>query len=155
MRHPLILLLPVALIAVASCQSPEPTASAARPSAGSDAGAAGQNPLGNNAGCCVCHIPFAKEPLSKTHLKRDITCAKCHGPSIGHANDEKIGATKPDVVIKHEDVPKFCRTCHKVADNHPEKKVLGAVLRKAPEPGQVCTDCHGKHRIKQQAQGSS
>lgn len=103
--------------------------------------------MSGNAGCLVCHMTFLREPLSVRHLKEGITCAKCHGPSVGHANDEDIGATPPDVIFKKDKVNAYCRTCHKVAEDHPKKVVLGAVLRKAPEPGAVCTDCHGEHRI--------
>lgn len=135
--------LAVGLLAVLSCQSDQRTVSVG---GGHEKGSE-QNALGGNAGCYVCHMTFVKEPLAVTHLEKKITCARCHGSSTGHANDEDIGATPPDVVIKHDQVKAFCRTCHKVADKHPEKTFLGRVIRKGPEPGAVCTDCHGKHRI--------
>lgn len=131
------------LLAALSCQSAQRTAGVGD---GDERGSE-QTALGENAGCYVCHMTFVKEPLTAWHVKKDITCARCHGPSAGHANDEDIGATPPDVVITHDQVKAFCRTCHKVSDKHPQKTFLGRVIRKGPEPGAVCTDCHGKHRI--------
>lgn len=54
------------------------------------------DPMGPNGACYVCHIPFVQEDISKIHLAKKVTCVKCHGISAAHANDEDIGATKPD-----------------------------------------------------------
>lgn len=106
------------------------------------------NPLGANAACYVCHMTFVKEELSKTHLRAEITCVRCHGLSAGHANDEDIGATPPDVSFKRDQVDAMCLKCHKshsargrlTADISPEE--VGA--SKSPP---VCSDCHGTHKI--------
>lgn len=99
------------------------------------------NPLGANAACYVCHITFVKEELSKTHLKAKITCVRCHGVSAGHANDEDIGATKPDVTFERDRIDAMCLKCHKRHDI----SGLKAAAAKGPP---VCTDCHDTHRIK-------
>ena len=71
------------------------------------------NPLSVNAGCYVCHMTFVSEELSKTHLKAKVTCVKCHGVSAGHANDEDMGATAPDVTFERDQVERMCLECHK------------------------------------------
>ena len=73
------------------------------------------DPLGPNAACYVCHVTFVDEPLAVEHLQAKITCIDCHGTSQGHANDEDIGATPPDIVIKRPQVNRSCRKCHKGA----------------------------------------
>lgn len=96
--------------------------------------------LGANAACYVCHMTFVKEQLSKDHLAAKVTCVKCHGLSAGHANDEDIGATPPDITFERSGVEQMCLTCHKKHDIS-EKDLAAA----GPDP--VCTDCHGTHRI--------
>ncbi len=98
------------------------------------------NPLGANAACYVCHMTFVKEELSKTHLRAEITCVRCHGLSAGHANDEDIGATPPDISFKRDQVDAMCLKCHKSHDIGPEEAGAG----KYPP---VCSDCHGTHKI--------
>ncbi len=140
----------VALLGLVSCESTDGKA-AADPAPTETTEQAESGPaMSGNAGCLVCHMTFLREPLSVRHLEEGITCARCHGPSIAHANDEDIGATPPDVIFKKDKVNPFCRTCHKVPERHPEKVVEGKVVRKRAEPGSLCTDCHGKHRIAQQ-----
>lgn len=98
------------------------------------------NPLGANAACYVCHMTFVKEELSKTHLRAEITCVRCHGLSAGHANDEDIGATPPDVSFKRDQVNVMCLKCHESHDIPSEEVVAG-------EHPSVCTDCHSTHKI--------
>ena len=98
------------------------------------------NPLGANAACYVCHMTFVKEELSKTHLRAEITCVRCHGLSAGHANDEDIGATPPDVSFKRDQVDAMCLKCHESHDISSEEVVAG-------ESPSVCTDCHDTHKI--------
>jgi hypothetical protein len=108
------------------------------------------NPLGANAACYVCHIPFVKEELSKVHLQEKITCIRCHGLSAGHANDEDIGATPPDKSYERGQVNAFCRTCHREHDVPPEQVIERWLARRGSESAEsmpVCTDCHGTHRI--------
>ena len=99
------------------------------------------NPLGANAACYVCHITFVQEELSKTHLRAKVPCIRCHGLSAGHANDEDIGATPPDVSFKRDQVDAMCIECHK---SHAIAAEELAVHKRAP----ICTDCHDSHRIK-------
>lgn len=96
--------------------------------------------LGDNAACYVCHVAFVTEQLSQTHLRANVTCINCHGLSAGHANDEKIGATPPDVSFTRDQVRPMCLKCHKDRDT-------SAKDVPAPKPQPACTDCHGKHRI--------
>ena len=113
------------------------------------------NPMGPNAACYVCHIAFLREPLSTTHVKATVSCVRCHGVSAGHANDEDIGATKPDIVYTRAQVNAACRKCHPTHDVAPEKvlgrwqqrRSAGRVPKAATPAAAVCTDCHGRHRI--------
>jgi len=114
------------------------------------------DPMGPNAACYVCHMTFVREELSKTHLRAKITCIKCHGLSAKHANDENIGATKPDVTFARADVNAACRKCHPKHDVPPEKVVARWLERRLTESPAVCTDCHGTHKIEraEQSRGS-
>jgi hypothetical protein len=105
------------------------------------------DPLGPNAACYICHMTFVREELAKTHLKADVTCIACHGVSNRHANDENIGATKPDVVFQRDEVNASCRTCHPTHDVPPEAVIARWLERKLTKSPPVCTDCHGSHRI--------
>lgn len=106
------------------------------------------NPLGPNAGCYVCHMTYVKEPLSKVHLKHKVYCVDCHGASVGHANDEDIGATKPDIYFKRSQVNGSCGKCHSGHDAAPGKVIERWFAKKLKTREPVCTDCHGTHRIK-------
>lgn len=112
------------------------------------------DPLGPNAACYVCHMTFVGEYLSAVHLNARIGCTHCHGASAGHANDENIGATPPDVVIERGQVNSHCRKCHKTHDVAPEALIarwqehtrMNRPAKPLPSPV-VCTDCHGEHKI--------
>jgi predicted CXXCH cytochrome family protein len=106
------------------------------------------NPMGPNAGCYVCHMTYVKEPMSRLHLKNKVFCIDCHGPSIAHANDEDIGATKPDIWFTRDKVDASCRKCHDDHDAAPNKVIKRYIERKLTTDSPVCTDCHGTHRIK-------
>ena len=109
------------------------------------------DPMSVNATCYVCHMTFVYEKISSTHFEAKVTCIECHGTSAKHANDENIGATKPDVVYARKDVDKMCGKCHEDHDVAPRKVVARFLQRKLPanrEP--VCTDCHGTHRIERE-----
>ncbi len=113
----------------------------------------GTDVLGGNVACVVCHIPFVKEELAKTHLAHEVTCVKCHGPSIKHANDEHIGASKPDVTYTRDQIDAACRKCHARHDV-PARAVIARFLdRKLPaRPAPSCTECHGRHKIEKAAE---
>ena len=105
------------------------------------------NPLGPNAACYVCHMAFVFEEIARTHLAEKVTCIECHGLSAAHANDENIGATKPDITYKRNEVDAFCEKCHE-EHNVPAQEVVARFLeRELKDPKPVCTDCHGMHRI--------
>ena len=89
-----------------------------------------------------------KEPLARSHQLKGVSCTKCHGASVAHANDEHIGATRPDVTYPREKVDGACAVCHKGHDV-PATKVIGRFLERKlpPRPAAICTDCHGTHRI--------
>ena len=133
--------------------------SAASPQAHSATGLRGSgngrltDPLGPNAACYICHLTFVREELSKTHLHAKVTCIKCHGLSAKHANDEDIGATKPEVTFERPQVNAACRKCHRRHDVAPEKVVARWLERGLTESPPVCTDCHGSHRIETAAEG--
>ena len=105
------------------------------------------DPLGPNAACYVCHMTFVREELSKTHLAAKVTCIECHGLSAKHANDEDIGATKPDRAYERDKVNTMCRPCHETHDVPAEDVVARWLERNLTEAPPVCTDCHGTHRI--------
>ena len=111
------------------------------------------DPLGPNGACYVCHIPFVMEELAKTHLAAQISCAKCHGLSGAHANDENVGATKPDITFSREQIDAGCKECHKT-HNVPAGDVVArfAERKLSPAVTAVCTDCHGTHKIEEAAE---
>jgi hypothetical protein len=109
------------------------------------------DPLSVNATCYVCHIPFVREEISKVHFAEEITCIKCHGLSAAHANDEDVGATKPDITYARDQVDKMCRECHETHDVPAADVVARFAERKLTQTAAVCTDCHGHHRIEEPA----
>ncbi|GAF76222.1 unnamed protein product, partial [marine sediment metagenome] len=97
---------------------------------------------------------LVEEELSVTHLEAKVGCTQCHGMSAGHANDEDIGATPPDVMIGSDEINLFCRTCHETHDVKPDKVVTRWLERSKRKPttqpvqqAVTCTDCHGEHKI--------
>jgi hypothetical protein len=108
--------------------------------------------LGANAACCVCHMTFVAEDLVKTHLKEKVGCIDCHGLSAKHANDENIGATKPDVVFKRPQVDGNCVKCHE-GHNVAAKAVIARLNERhlSATTAPICTDCHGTHKIDRSA----
>lgn len=119
------------------------------------AGAADQpRPLPkNNSACLVCHINFETEPIAARHLKQGITCARCHGISYDHMNDEEAAA-KPDVLFGRAEVDPYCRSCHRAHKNPAAVAKFMAEWegKRRPQgrlilPDATCTDCHGLHRL--------
>ncbi len=109
------------------------------------------DPLGPNAACYVCHMTFVTEEISSQHKAQDIGCIKCHGLSAGHANDEDIGATPPDITYERDKVDAACTACHETHDAPANKIVARFIERKLTDSSPVCTDCHGRHRIAEAA----
>ena len=141
----------IALVAIALClaalaqDAPPPAPEPATPAEEEEGDVL--DPMGPNGACYVCHMTFLREDLAKTHLKAKVTCIQCHGLSAGHANDENIGATKPDRVYERDQVSDSCRECHATHDAPPEKVIQQWLDLKLTETPPVCTDCHGAHRI--------
>lgn len=109
------------------------------------------DPMSVNATCYICHMTFVHEKISSVHFEAKVTCVKCHGLSAKHANDENIGATKPDIIYARKDVDKMCEKCHEDHDVPPREVVARFVERKLPaKKAPVCTDCHGMHRIERE-----
>lgn len=133
------------------CLAAGPEAAAGKsPSAAEKAGkeSPAVDPMSANGACYVCHMTFVKEDLSKVHFKAKVACSTCHGVSDKHANDENIGATKPDVTFRRDQVDALCAKCHE-HHNAPAKRVVARLVeRRLPvNVPPVCTDCHGAHKI--------
>ncbi len=107
----------------------------------------------DNSLCLLCHMNFGGEELVVQHISEGVTCARCHGVSAEHRNDE-TSRTKPDVLFGRAEVARFCRKCHK---KHKRPSRVAAFLaewqgRTRPNgrlilPQAMCTDCHGTHVI--------
>ena len=110
----------------------------------------------NNSQCLVCHGDLKTEILATVHLDKGITCAKCHGPSVHHMQDEML-MTKPDILFGRAQVDNMCRDCHAEHKN-PEaveqfrQKWLGRTRPngRTITAQSICTDCHGTHNIVKQ-----
>ncbi len=132
----------ISFVAIAGCILPAFLCSCNRPATETSSAQFDEsNPMGANAACYVCHMTFVQEELSKTHLRAKVPCTRCHGLSAGHANDEDIGATPPDVSFIRDNVDEMCLKCHHKHDICDE---MTAKHKTQP----ICTDCHGSHRIK-------
>ena len=112
------------------------------------------NPIWANAACYVCHISFVKEELGEVHLKAKVTCVKCHGLSAPHANDEHIGATRPDATFDRKQIDPMCKACHETHDV-PARDIMAMVFERSLslKSPVVCTDCHGTHKIERAKEG--
>lgn len=107
----------------------------------------------DNSICLVCHINFETEEIALEHLAKGITCARCHGISSEHSNDEEAAA-KPDILFGRAEVEAFCKTCHA---QHKDSKAVAKFLaewkgKRRPHgrlilANAICTDCHGLHRL--------
>jgi len=100
--------------------------------------------------CFVCHVNFQEEPLALSHAKAGISCARCHGLSFAHRNDEN-NTTPPDTMFPAENIDKACAECHIIHDIPAIKVILRwqeCCAHKKDSKTIVCTDCHGQHRLK-------
>jgi UDP-2,3-diacylglucosamine pyrophosphatase LpxH len=90
----------------------------------------------DNSYCIVCHLNYETEKLSRSHQIAGVGCDKCHGASEKHSGDED-GLTAPDVIFAHEEVDKFCMTCHpkeKIAKSENHKELFKPAEKAAAEP---------------------
>ena len=107
-------------------------------------------PVADNLACHCCHANYKEESLAVTHAKANIGCVKCHGKSPKHQEDED-NVTPPEIMYPASKINKACAKCH---DSHdvPAEKVVALWQQRCPDktdPKQiVCTDCHGRHRLK-------
>ena len=97
----------------------------------------------DNSRCYLCHLDFDGELLVATHEAHGIGCTTCHGPSEAHMADEDH-RTPPDKMFDRADVTKACTVCHA---GHAKDEIAKLVAR----GDNVCTDCHGRHRIEGRA----
>jgi len=101
----------------------------------------------DNSFCFVCHVNFKTEEFVVYHEVAGVGCMKCHGESLGHADDEGH-ITPPDVMVAKGEVNASCgqAKCHPEADM--KKEIGHRPFYAGAEGGKTyCTDCHGEHRI--------
>ena len=109
----------------------------------------------DNSRCEVCHLNLAREELAVTHARKGIGYAKCHGECDAHIEDESWASggpgTAPEIMYPPERIDRACEKCHESHDVSPEK-VIQRLHERCPQKARsskiVCTDCHGKHRLK-------
>jgi len=96
--------------------------------------------------CFDCHIDFKDEDLSQDHQEQGVSCARCHGMSKPHMDDE-VRKTPPDVVFRKGAMTVFCLTCHKPGE-YREVPMHKAQESKPPQlKRRTCTGCHGDHKL--------
>jgi hypothetical protein len=104
----------------------------------------------DNSRCFVCHVNYLEEEIAVHHAQAGVSCATCHGPSDAHIADESWASggngTAPDRMYTRDKINAACMACHPKAkiDTPQHMAVLADVGGQ-----QVCTDCHGKHRLPQ------
>jgi hypothetical protein len=106
-------------------------------------------PGADNSRCFVCHANYMEEQLATAHARARIGCADCHGPSDAHIADESWASggsgTAPGIMYPQDKINSSCMTCH-------AKDKLDTPQHQAVRTGssqEVCTDCHGRHRLPQ------
>ncbi len=104
----------------------------------------------DNFACYVCHANYETEELTLVHARAGIGCAKCHGPSLDHCDDE-AHEIPPDIMFALDEIDAQCGTCHEGHDAS-AIDVVARYLQRVPaktNPEEVvCTDCHGDHRLR-------
>ena len=130
--------------------SPKPPAQAPLLLEDEPAGAASSKPAADNSRCFVCHANYMEEKTAVTHAQANIGCAHCHGASDAHIADESWASggngTAPDRMYPRDKVNPSCMQCHTKDKIDTPQHV--AVLADT-EGKQVCTGCHGTHRLPQ------
>ena len=114
------------------------------------AGGTSSAPAADNSRCFVCHANYLEEKIAVTHAKANLGCARCHGASDAHIADESWASggngTAPDRMYPRDKINPSCLQCH--AKDKIDAPQHVAVLADT-EGKQVCTDCHGTHRLPQ------
>jgi len=103
--------------------------------------ASAEGPVADNSRCFVCHTNYQTEELVLRHALHEVGCETCHGASNAHCSDEE-NVTSPDILFAKEDVREACLTCHL----QPEATQKRPLADKCDE-AQLCTACHGAHRM--------
>lgn len=104
----------------------------------------------DNSACYVCHVNYDGEELVLQHAKEKVGCIDCHGESAAHRDDED-NITPPDMMYGPRDVGKLCGFCHRehdVAAVEVIRRWQERCAAKTDAKTIVCTDCHGRHRMK-------
>ncbi len=116
-----------------------------------------QEPIeADNSFCLVCHANLEEEELVDIHIGVGVGCELCHGLSDDHSADED-SRTPPEIMWPKQRISGRCMTCHPreemlvdkdAAESH--RKVFARWENpNKTEPGKkYCTECHGKHRIR-------
>ncbi len=94
-----------------------------------------------NMACFVCHGNYRGEFLVERHAKANIGCAKCHGDSFAHRNDEN-NTTPPEIMYAAERIDPFCQGCHDTHDIPPKKVVAAWMKQRVKKPDVTCEGCH-------------
>ncbi len=105
---------------------------------------AAKGPVADNSRCFVCHVNYETERLTVGHARAQLGCEKCHGPSDEHCGDEG-NITPPTKMFPRGEIDAGCMSCHPT-DKPTEN---GVCMEVVIDPGKVCTDCHGRHRMAQ------
>jgi len=109
--------------------------------------AEGNGETADNSRCFVCHLNYAREELAVSHARAKIGCARCHGESDDHIADESWASggngTAPDIMYPKEKINPFCLSCHPAHELSAEEHEDVA----STSSKEVCTDCHGRHRL--------
>lgn len=141
---------PGVLLAVVSAVIALGIAAEQQPCAKSEAKPAKAKPKpADNSRCLVCHGNYDEEGFAVHHARHGVGCEQCHGPSDGHAGDEKH-TTPPDIMYPAGQVNAACLKCH-------DRVRLSKLEKHLPfwddiaANTQRCTDCHGKHRLAQRS----
>jgi hypothetical protein len=136
--------------AVAARPSPKPPEQAPLLLEEEPTGKTSAQPAADNSRCFVCHANYLQEKIAVTHANAGIGCARCHGASDAHIADESWASggngTAPDLMYPRSKINPACMHCH--AKDKIDAPQHVAVLADT-EGKQVCTDCHGSHRLPQ------
>lgn len=101
----------------------------------------------DNIRCLVCHGDYDVEPFAVSHARCGVSCEDCHGMSDGHANDEGH-LTAPDEMYGKDTLVPACMECHKDAKRlAKDETACPRYHEEAIISKQICTNCHGRHRL--------
>lgn len=103
--------------------------------------------LADNSRCHVCHANFEREDLSLKHAQAGVGCAKCHGASDAHIDDESWSrggnGTAPEIMYPGDKINAACMACHEPKFDKTKHKDFAAGMTRE----KTCTECHGKHKM--------